>query len=155
MQRRGLGRTAGIARYIVQRVYRNIEPIAALVLEDQELPGLATDLHRLQPDVATDPVLLMHHRRTGGERLQIAQYRVRVGGGRLPPSAFLSCTGAEELGFREQCQRCTRQAESLQLRCDGQTDTIAAGKETLPTVAGRRLQAGPAQQFAEHLAPSR
>jgi len=155
VQRRGLGRTAGIARDIVQRVDRDIEPIAALVLEDQELPGLATDLHRLQPDIAADPVLLVHHRRTSGERLQIAQYRVRVGGGRLPPSTLLSCTGAEELGFREQRQRSTRQAESLQLRRDGQADAIAGGKEALPTVAGRRLQAGPAQQFAEHLAPAR
>ena len=104
VQRRGLGRTAGIARHVVQCVHRDIQSIAAQVLEDQELPGLAADLHRLQPDVAADPILLVHHRRAGGERLQIAQYGVRVGGGRFSPPAFLSCAGSEELRFREQRQ---------------------------------------------------
>ena len=80
VQRRVLRRRAGVAAHQVQRVHRHVDAIAVLVLEHQELPRLAADLHRHEPEVTADAVLLVHHRRAGVEVLQVAQDRLRIGG---------------------------------------------------------------------------
>ena len=83
VQRRALGRGAGVAADEVQLLHRHVDAVAVLVLEHQELPGLAADLHRHESLVAPDAVFLVHHRRAGVQAREVAQDRLRVGAARL------------------------------------------------------------------------
>ena len=86
VQRRVLGRGAGVAADQVQLLHRHVDAVAVLVLEHQELPGLAADLHRHESLVAPDAVFLVHHRRAGVE--------VRAGRAGSPPGRRRACGGA-------------------------------------------------------------
>jgi hypothetical protein len=90
VQRRGLGRAAGIAVDQMQRMHRHIHAVAVAVLEHQEFIALIANLHALQADIAADAVGLVHHRRAGLEALQVAQDGRRVGGGGAPAAALLT-----------------------------------------------------------------
>ncbi len=83
----------------MERVHRHVNAIAVAVFEQQELASLAADLHDFEPEVATDAVGLVHHRRAGLEALEIAQDRRRVGR-RAPPPPLLPRTRAEQLRSR-------------------------------------------------------
>ncbi len=62
MQRRTLGSIAGVAADQMQRMDRNIDPVPALIFQDQEFPRVIRHLHDHKADVATDTVFLMHYR---------------------------------------------------------------------------------------------
>src|SRR5256886_8830691 len=97
VQRGALGRGAGVAAHQVQGVNGHIDAVAVLILEHQELPGLAEDVHRHQARVAADSVLLVHHRRARVEVLEVAQDRLRIRGALAPSLLAGACP--EQLRF--------------------------------------------------------
>ena len=104
VQRRGFRRRAGVARYQMQRLDRNIQLVAVRILEHQELAGVAGDVHGLQADVAAHAVGLVHHRRADAQVRQFLEYFRRIALGPAPP-AFLARAIAEQLRFGENLQR--------------------------------------------------
>ena len=93
---RRFGRAAGVAGDAVERVHRHVKQVAAGVLQHQELRRMAGDLHDLQAAIASDAVVLVHHRRAGRERGELAQDRLGIA---LRPTApaFLAGALAEQL----------------------------------------------------------
>jgi len=64
VQRRRLRGGAGVSRYQMQGLDRNIELVAVRIVKHQKFTGVAGDIHRLQADVPAHAVRLVHHRRT-------------------------------------------------------------------------------------------
>ncbi len=104
VQRRGLGRRAGIARHQVQRLHRHIQLVAVGIFEHQEFAGVAGDVHGLQPDVASDAVGLVHHRRADAQVRQLLEDfgRIALGAAAAP---LLPRAIAEQLRFGENLER--------------------------------------------------
>ena len=104
---RRIGRAAGVARDETERVHRHVQQVAARVLDDEELGGIAGDLHDLQAAVAADAVFLVHHRGAGRERGEFAQDRLRVALD-APPPALLASAFPEELVLGDERERARR-----------------------------------------------
>ena len=131
VQRRILRRRAGVAAHQMQRVHRHVDAVAVLVLEHQEFPGLAADLHRHQPLVAADAVFLVHHRRPGIEVLQVAQDRLGVGGALA--ATLLAGTRPEQLRLGDhRDRRHGGEGETLDVRRDRQRQARLGGEEGTP-----------------------
>ena len=153
VQRRALGRAAGVAVHQMQRVHRHVDAIAVAIFERQEFAALIADFHQLQADIAADTVGLMHHRRPGLQALQVAQDGGRIRRGAAPPPALLACAGAEQLRFAEQQQRRLRQRQTGHVLGDADRQRGIPGCKLLPGRHRARAAAVSAEHLDDDFAP--
>ncbi len=154
VQRRALGRTAGVATHQVQGVHRYIHAIAVHVFEDQEFPRLARDLHDLQTDVAPDAILLVDDRGSGVEILQALEDGLRIGG-RAFPASLLPGARAKQLRLGDDGDVRLSESQPLQVGRNGQRQSRLPTGEVVPSSYGRGGVSVRPQHLLQHLAPSR
>ena len=102
VQRRDLGRGTGVAAQFVQRGHRHVEGVGTGVFQHHELVVLAGHSHVAQAGVAADAVILVHHRRTRRQRLQVMDHPLGVAV--RAPAPTLRHPLAVELGLGHQSQ---------------------------------------------------
>ncbi len=83
------------------------------VVQFQELGRSLAEVHHLQPAIAADAVLHVHHRVADLELRQVADHRLDVGGALARAIAVAARAGRVQLAFRQQHQACGRQREAL------------------------------------------
>ena len=132
MQRRVLRGRPGVAADQVQRLHRHVDAVAVLVLEHQELPGRATDLHGHEAEEAPDAVLLVHDGRPGIEIAQVAQDRLGIGRALAP--ALLAGTRPEQLCLGDDRDGRIGESESGKIRRHRDRKWGIAGDEGAPAV---------------------
>ena len=156
VQRRALGRGAGVAADQVQRVHRHVDAVAVLVLEHQELAAAARrSPSACRPDVAADAVLLVHHRRAGIEVLQVAQDRLRIGAARLRRRSWRarapnSCASEMTAIGGAVSVRPSRSGATVSASARGAVGELHPSSRT----RRHRVAVG-AQHLLQHLAPAR
>ncbi len=100
---------------------------------------MAGDLHDFQAAIASDAVVLVHHRRARRERGEFAQDRLGIA---LRPTApaFLAGARSEQLLLGHERKRAVRQDESADVGCDGEPERrcrfrrTTASRPSRPTV---------------------
>ncbi|MCW0462066.1 hypothetical protein NB717_003134 [Xanthomonas sacchari] len=147
MQRRGLGRGAGVAADQVQLRDRHVQPVALGVFDFQELAGHAAGIEHDQPAVAADAVVLMHDRRALGQLAQVADDRFRL----APHTAAaprLAGTLGEQLALGQHRDPRLLQREAVVERRNRDSETCSRKPLSLrergwgegPTASGVRLR---------------
>ncbi len=154
VERGVLGIQSRVARDQVQRGHRDVELVPAGVLQGEELGVHATDVERLQPDIAADAVILVDHRRTDTEIGEVADDRVRVPL-RTLASAPLAGPLGEQRRLRDQGDPRLRQAEAALQRTGGDRAGGISGHERRPVRDRRHAQVGLLQALHEALPPAR
>ncbi len=141
-------RAARVPRHAIERMHRDVDEVAARVLDDEELRRIAGDLHHFQPAVAPDAVFLVHDRGTGRQRRQFAQDRFGIAIG-ATSAPLLSRPLAEELCLGDQGDRLGGQPQAPDIRRGGDGEWCIARQERVPVRRGGRGKALAPQHFEE------
>ena len=150
MQRRGLVRRAGVATDQVQRGYRHIQFVLLGVLQGQVFLRHAADIQGLQPQVATDTVLFVHHRRADLQFSQVAHHLVGIRALAAATALLHALAEQQRLGHHGNLGLMQPQAGFDGRGGDAQRGFVL--EEGLPAVDGVRLQLEAAQGFDQRLA---
>ncbi|MNS01600.1 hypothetical protein D3C72_328850 [compost metagenome] len=135
---------------------RHEQLVATGVFQGEELGGQAAGIQGLEPEIAADPVIQMHHGLALGQLAEVADHRIRAQVLALLPLPLASDLAAEQLGLCDEgqglCPGGFEQEAPLQ-RADQQAMTRLAPDELLEGGELLGLQLDPRQQIAEPLAP--
>ena len=104
MQRRIVGRCAGIARNHMQLRYRHVQLGFLRILEVQEFSLAFTKVHAQQAHVAADAVIHMHDRVADLQLRQVAHHRLDLRDGFLFPASDAAAGAGVQLGFGNEGQ---------------------------------------------------
>ena len=92
---------------------------------------MAGDLHDLQAAIASDAIVLVHHRRARGERGEFTQDRLGIAFRPTAP-AFLAGARSEQLLLGHERKGAVRQDESAYVGGDGEPERTAAFEKRRP-----------------------
>ena len=140
----------------MQRGHRHVQLVAAGVLQCEEFGRPLVDFQRLETEIAADAVVLVHHRRAGGEVAQVADDRLGVA--LAGPALGLRTTAAAEqlrLGQDGEGVFRRRAQEALVDRKHGQPAPRRGGAEVGEALERFRADAEARQGAAQHLAAAR
>jgi hypothetical protein len=150
VQRRQGVIAAGVAGDQVQVGHRNVELGVLGISQHQEFRDLILDLQSRQPEVATDTVIDMHHRRAFAQLGEVFDHRIVVAAiGAFFPAATLHDALAEQRAFGDQRQCRLFEDQPFIQRRDGDRQAFLAVDEVIPAVHGFRAQLQTFQQFKQ------
>jgi hypothetical protein len=153
VQCHGVGIDAGVAADHVERGHRHEQLGRLGVFDAQELGALAVDLERLQPEVAPDSVLEVHHGRSDVELGKVPDRALGGVAGARAPTALPHAL-AEQRRVRDHEAGRLVEPETLGDRRDRDRAGRVAAQEVVPAAHGRGLHPGAREQFDQHLAPT-
>jgi hypothetical protein len=139
VQRRFLGLRAAVTADHAELRDGHVELVAALVLEQQELALAVLQAERLQPQVAADSVLLVHHRVADLELGEVAQHPLD-GGALLRAARAPSHHARVELCLGDDRPAFASQREAVRDRRDGELQGSGALLELFEAGGRRGLQ---------------
>ena len=116
---------ADVARDQVQRRDRHVELRLLGILDGEELHRMAVDGERLEPAVAADAVVDMHHRRSDVEFDEVLDHEVGIDG--APLGAFHRCFAAVSEDLRLGDERMIPKPVAALDGRDGHRQRVAAG----------------------------
>ena len=146
---------AGVAGDQVQVGHRHVQLGVFGVFEGQEFGGLIVDFQDRQPQVATDAVIDVHHRRAFAQLGEVLDDRIVVGVGAFLATTALHHALAEQRAFGDQGQGRIVQQQAFVERRDGDRQALLAGDKVRPAVDGFRSQLQAFQQFQQHFTTAR
>ncbi|MNF73128.1 hypothetical protein D3C84_551230 [compost metagenome] len=130
---------------------RHEQLVATGVFQGEELGGQAAGIQGLEPEIAADPVIQMHHRLALGQLAEVADHRIRAQVLALLPLPLASDLAAEQLGLCDEgqglCPSGFQQEAPLQ-RADQQAMARLAPDELIEGGELLGLQVDPRQQIA-------
>ncbi len=147
---------AGVAADQVQTGDRHEQLVAAGVFQGQKLGGQAAGIDGLEPQIATDPVIQVHHRLALGQLAQVSDHRIRAQVLALVPLALAADLAAQQFGLGDEGKG--RLAGLLQQEAplqgtDQQPVARIAREEGVEGGKLPGLQVDPCEQIPEPLAP--
>jgi hypothetical protein len=145
------GRRAGVAADEVECLHRHVQLVAVGVFEQQEFVGQPADVERREADEAADAVVLVHDRRARTQVGEVADDLFGIALG-TPPSPLLSGALAEQLLFRDQCERGLCQNQAGRDRRDGDAELRSTFDESGPALHQLRPQIAALEDVQEHFA---
>ena len=121
----------------------------------EEFGGLIVDFQGRQPEVATDAVIDVHHRRAFAQLGEVLDDGIVVGVGAFFAATALHHALTEQRAFGDQRQGRIVEHQAFVERRDGDRQALLARDEVRPAVDGFRSQLQAFEQFQQHFATAR